>query len=36
MTGFLIRTQGLDEEAARQLAARNMAKLPAWKTTAAD
>lgn len=28
---FLIRTQGLDPKAARQLAVRTMAKLPAWK-----
>lgn len=30
-TEFLVRTQGLDEEAARQVAVRTMAKLPAWK-----
>jgi hypothetical protein len=29
--GFLVRTQGFDPEAARQLAARTLAKLPAWK-----
>ena len=28
---FLIRTQGLDENAARQVAVRNLSKLPAWK-----
>ncbi len=31
MTEFLIRTQGLDQEAAKQMAIRNLAKLPAWK-----
>lgn len=30
-TEFLIRTQGLDREAARQMAVRTLAKLPAWK-----
>lgn len=30
-TEFLIRTQGLDGEAARQTAIRTLAKLPAWK-----
>lgn len=34
MTGFLIRTQGLDGRAARDIAARTMAKLPAWKDAA--
>lgn len=34
--GFLIRTQGLDPEAARQLAVRTLAKLPAWKETKTD
>ncbi len=29
-TEFLIRTQGLDQEAAAQLAKRTLAKLPAW------
>ncbi|WP_444641532.1 zinc ribbon domain-containing protein [Caproiciproducens sp. R1] len=28
---FLIRTQGIDEKAARELAVRTLAKLPAWK-----
>ncbi|AFM01657.1 MULTISPECIES: zinc ribbon domain-containing protein [Desulfitobacterium] len=31
MTDFLTRTQGLDKEAARQMAIRTLAKLPAWK-----
>ncbi len=31
MTEFLIRTQGLDREAAKQTAIRTLAKLPAWK-----
>lgn len=30
-TEFLIRTQGLDREAARQMAVRTLAKLPAWQ-----
>lgn len=30
MTHFIVRTQGLDETAARGVAERNMAKLPAW------
>ncbi|TQI66701.1 zinc ribbon domain-containing protein [Clostridium sp. KNHs216] len=28
---FLIRTQGIDEKAACELAVRTLAKLPAWK-----
>ena len=28
---FLIRTQGLDEEAAREVAVRTLAKQPAWQ-----
>ncbi|MBW7572306.1 zinc ribbon domain-containing protein [Caproiciproducens faecalis] len=28
---FLIRTQGIDEQAARELAVRTLARLPAWK-----
>ncbi|MDP4181256.1 MAG: zinc ribbon domain-containing protein [Bacillota bacterium] len=31
MTDFIIRTQGLDEEAARNAAKGMMMKLPAWK-----
>ena len=31
MTAFIVKTQGLDEEAARSAAQRMMAKLPAWK-----
>jgi hypothetical protein len=31
MSGFIIRTQGLDEKAARNAAKEMMAKLPAWK-----
>ncbi len=34
MTSFLVRTQGLDGQAARGIAARTMAKLPAWKSAA--
>lgn len=34
MKGFLVRTQGLDEGAARELAVRSLAKLPAWKDMA--
>ncbi|MDF2942210.1 MAG: hypothetical protein K0S01_1068 [Herbinix sp.] len=30
-TQFLLRTQGLDMEAARQVAIRSLSKLPAWK-----
>lgn len=30
-TDFLVRTQGLDREAARGLAERTLAKQPAWK-----
>jgi hypothetical protein len=30
-TEFLIRTQGLDTEAARRMAVRTLSKLPAWK-----
>lgn len=30
-TQFLVRTQGLDETAAREVAIRTLAKLPAWK-----
>lgn len=35
-TDFLIRTQGLDREAAHRLAVHTMAKLPAWKDVAID
>ncbi|WP_010244384.1 zinc ribbon domain-containing protein [Acetivibrio cellulolyticus] len=31
MTGFIIKTQGLDEKAAQKAAIGMMAKLPAWK-----
>lgn len=31
MTEFLVRTQGLDKAAARKLAIRSLAKLPAWQ-----
>jgi hypothetical protein len=31
MTGFIVRTQGLDERAARDAARGMMAQLPAWK-----
>jgi hypothetical protein len=31
MIGFIIRTQGFDENAARQSARELMAKLPAWQ-----
>lgn len=34
MTAFLMRTQGLDETAARGVAQRTLAKLPAWKDQA--
>lgn len=30
MTRFIVRTQGLDETAARSVAERSLAKLPAW------
>lgn len=33
---FLIRTQGLDKEAARQLAVRTLAKMPAWNGVEVD
>lgn len=29
-TKFLIRTQGMDQESARQMAVRSLSKLPAW------
>lgn len=31
---FLMRTQGFDREAARGVAVRSLAKLPAWKNVA--
>jgi hypothetical protein len=31
MTGFIVRTQGLDEKMAQKAAKGMMAKLPAWK-----
>ena len=31
LTAFIVRTQGLDERAAREGAAAMMARLPAWK-----
>ena len=31
MTEFLIRTQGLDRGAAKEMAERSLAKLPAWQ-----
>lgn len=31
LTGFIIKTQGLDESAARNAAKGMMSKLPAWK-----
>ena len=31
MTDFMVRTQGLDRDAAHQMAERSLAKLPAWK-----
>ncbi|BAE84579.1 hypothetical protein [Desulfitobacterium hafniense] len=34
MTDFLVRTQGLDKEVARQTAVRTLAKLPAWREIA--
>ncbi len=30
-TEFLIRTQGLDQEAAHEMSVRTLARLPAWK-----
>lgn len=35
-TEFLIRTQGLDKEAALPLAKRTLAKLPAWQNITED
>lgn len=32
MTEFMIRTQGLDEQAAKAVARQQLAKLPAWKS----
>jgi hypothetical protein len=32
MAVFIVRTQGLDEAAARGVAQRSMAKLPAWSS----
>jgi hypothetical protein len=34
MTGFIVRTQGLDRGVARETARVMMAKLPAWKDRA--
>lgn len=31
MTRFIIKTQGFDEKAAREIAESSMKKLPAWK-----
>ena len=31
MTGFIVKTQGLDENAAQKAAEGMLAKLPAWK-----
>jgi hypothetical protein len=31
MTGFLVQTQGFDQQAARKAAAGMLAELPAWK-----
>lgn len=31
MTGFIVKTQGLDEQAAQKAAEGMLAKLPAWK-----
>jgi len=31
MTGFIMKTQGLDKEAAKKAAAGMLSKLPAWK-----
>jgi hypothetical protein len=31
MTGFIVKSQGLDEGAAREMAKTMMAQLPAWK-----
>jgi hypothetical protein len=35
MTGFIVKTQGLDEVAAREAARTMMATLPAWKDAGA-
>ena len=34
MVDFLMRTQGFDRDAARGVAERSLAKLPAWKDRA--
>lgn len=31
LTAFIVRTQGLDEQAANDVARKMMARLPAWK-----
>ncbi len=31
MAGFIVKTQGLDETAAKDSATKTMSKLPAWK-----
>jgi len=31
MTGFMVKTQGIDETAAQDMAAILMAKMPAWR-----
>ena len=35
-TGFLVRTQGLDKEAAHGMAIRLLSKLPAWQGIQAE
>ena len=30
MTGFLVQTQGIDQQVAREMASQAMRKLPAW------
>jgi hypothetical protein len=36
MSGFIVRTQGFDPEAARAMAKRMMAQMPAWKSSAGE
>lgn len=36
LTGFIVRTQGLDQGAAKEAARKMMSRLPAWRENAAE
>lgn len=36
LTGFIVRTQGLDQDAAKEAAREMMSRLPAWRESAAE